>query len=91
MSALVSNVNSRVEFKGIAGVSTDPTISIGASSCVKQFFWILAAILNVKLDFLEQWLKERRLIAYKYSKELSGIDDLVTPNEISSVYCVYNQ
>jgi dTDP-4-amino-4,6-dideoxygalactose transaminase len=38
-----------------------------------------AAILNVKMDFVEAWINERNQIAEYYNKHLKGIDGLITP------------
>jgi len=38
-----------------------------------------AAILNVKLRYLTKWLKNRRIIAQKYNKNLAGIKEIKLP------------
>ncbi len=40
---------------------------------------IQAAILNVKLDFLDTWNEKRRQAAYRYSEALTGIEEIRTP------------
>jgi dTDP-4-amino-4,6-dideoxygalactose transaminase len=49
-----------------------------------------AAILEVKLRHLEQWLERRRAIAARYRAELSGVGDLVLPVEASGARHVYH-
>ena len=51
-----------------------------------------AAILLVKLKYLDKWNKERQKIAEVYNKELAGIGDIVTPYvqpNVSHVYHLY--
>lgn len=51
---------------------------------------IQAAILHAKLPYLPQWNEQRREIANSYSRELAGIDGLVTPCEPSWSRAVYH-
>jgi dTDP-4-amino-4,6-dideoxygalactose transaminase len=48
-----------------------------------------AAILNVKLNFIEKWSELRRSNAYLYNKKLQGLD-VITPEEIDDVRAVYH-
>ena len=48
-----------------------------------------AAILGVKLKYLEEWSELRRKNAYLYNEYLKGTD-LVTPTEIDNVKAVYH-
>ncbi len=51
-----------------------------------------AAILLIKLKYLDKWNKERQKIAEIYNKELAGIGDIVTPYvqpNVSHVYHLY--
>jgi dTDP-4-amino-4,6-dideoxygalactose transaminase len=51
-----------------------------------------AAILLVKLKYLDKWNKERQKIAEIYNKELAGVGDIVTPYvqpNVSHVYHLY--
>ena len=50
---------------------------------------IQAAILSVKLNYLAQWTKERRKIAYRYN-ELLNDTDLILPKELTDTKCVYH-
>ena len=47
---------------------------------------IQAAILSVKLKYLEDWNNNRRKIAKKYNKNLTGIGDIILPTYKS--YCI---
>jgi dTDP-4-amino-4,6-dideoxygalactose transaminase len=49
-----------------------------------------AAILNVKLRYLERWTEGRRKNAYGYNALLKGIPDVVTPDELADVRAVYH-
>lgn len=40
---------------------------------------IQGAILNVKLKYLPEWTKKRQEIAMEYSKQLSNVEEIVTP------------
>jgi dTDP-4-amino-4,6-dideoxygalactose transaminase len=50
---------------------------------------IQAAILSVKLRYLEQWTESRRLNAYRYNTALTH-GDVVTPSELPDVRAVYH-
>ncbi len=54
---------------------------------------IQAAVLNVKLKYIDKWTNSRRVIAQKYSEKLSTISpELITPfcpNYIKAVYHLY--
>ena len=46
----------------------------------KRLDELQAAFLNVKLQYLNEWTKERQKIASEYDKRLNGIGDLILPN-----------
>jgi dTDP-4-amino-4,6-dideoxygalactose transaminase len=48
-----------------------------------------AAILGIKLRYLDDWTERRRAIAWRYNEALAGLD-LVTPIEIDDVRAVYH-
>jgi dTDP-4-amino-4,6-dideoxygalactose transaminase len=48
-----------------------------------------AAILSIKLKYLDAWSKMRRKNAYLYNEYLDGLD-LITPREIDDVKAVYH-
>ncbi len=52
---------------------------------------IQAAILNVKLPYIDEWNKKRRENAYRYNKLFENCEDIVIPSELSDTYCVYHQ
>ena len=52
---------------------------------------IHAAILNVKLPYIDEWNSKRRENAYRYNKLFENCEDVVTPAELSDTYCVYHQ
>jgi dTDP-4-amino-4,6-dideoxygalactose transaminase len=49
-----------------------------------------AAVLNVKLKYLEKWNEERRVLASKYLEQLEGVGDLVLPLSDKEAYHVYH-
>ncbi len=52
---------------------------------------IQAAILQVKLPYLDSWNQQRRDLAAHYEKFLSGITAVVPPQELAGGRCVWNQ
>ncbi|NEP05396.1 MAG: DegT/DnrJ/EryC1/StrS family aminotransferase [Okeania sp. SIO4D6] len=52
---------------------------------------IQAAILQVKLRYLDSWNEQRRDLANRYFEFLSGINAVVPPQELASSRCVWNQ
>ncbi len=53
---------------------------------------IQAAILNIKLPFLDEWTCNRQKLASIYNQELSSLGDIVTPfkaNHVDHVYHLY--
>lgn len=52
---------------------------------------IQAAILQVKLPYLDSWNQQRRALANHYYKFLSGITTVVPPQELFGGRCVWNQ
>lgn len=50
-----------------------------------------AAVLSVKLDYLDQWNAGRERIAERYNRELAGIDDLTLPKTGANRTHVYHQ
>ncbi len=51
---------------------------------------IQAAILSVKLKYLQQWTKSRQKVAKSYLNKLEGIDGIVLPNINSNVEHVWH-
>ncbi len=49
-----------------------------------------AAILNVKLNYLDDWNEDRRQNAYYYNKLLNGIDKIITPKEMDYGKHIYH-
>ncbi|NES66489.1 MAG: DegT/DnrJ/EryC1/StrS family aminotransferase [Okeania sp. SIO2D1] len=52
---------------------------------------IQAAILQVKLRYLDSWNEQRRDLADRYLEFLSGINAVVPPQELTGSRCVWNQ
>jgi len=49
-----------------------------------------AAVLNVKMKYLERWTEQRRTNVQRYNAGLSGIDQVRTPRELDDVIHVYH-
>ncbi len=49
-----------------------------------------AAILNVKLNYLDDWNEDRRQIAYYYNALLNGIEKIITPKEMEYGKHIYH-
>jgi len=61
---------------------------IGVNSRLDE---IQAAILRVKLNYLNDWNTKRREHAYFYNELFAECSDIQTPKEIDDAYCVYHQ
>ena len=61
---------------------------IGVNSRLDE---IQAAILNVKLHYINEWTEKRREHAYYYNELLKDYSDIITPTELDNTYCVYHQ
>ena len=61
---------------------------IGVNSRLDE---IQAAILRVKLLYIERWNRARREHAKLYNELFSKCDLIETPKELDSTYCVYHQ
>lgn len=51
---------------------------------------IQAGVLKAKLKHLDEWNKKRRDIANKYKENLSGIGDIILPDELSHNEAIYH-
>jgi len=49
-----------------------------------------AAVLNVKMKYIEEWTEKRRLNAYRYNQRLSEIDSVIIPSVLDGVRHVYH-
>lgn len=52
---------------------------------------VTAAALNIKLDYNAEWLAQRREVARRYVERLSGVDDLILPDETPGAIHVYHK
>lgn len=51
---------------------------------------IQAAVLNVKMKYIDEWTRRRREIAAFYNDALADVDGIETPRESSWAECVYH-
>lgn len=49
-----------------------------------------AAVLNLKLNYLPAWTKERQILATLYLAHLQGVGDLILPQLADKATCVYH-
>ncbi len=61
---------------------------IGVNSRLDE---IQAAILRIKLNYIDEWNEKRRANAYKYNKLFAQYPEVQTPKELDDTYCVYHQ
>jgi dTDP-4-amino-4,6-dideoxygalactose transaminase len=52
---------------------------------------VQAAILQIKLRYLDRWNEQRRIVAERYHQLLQPISGIILPQEISGGYMVWNQ
>ena len=61
---------------------------IGVNSRLDE---VQAAILRVKLNYIDEWNTKRREHAALYNELLKDCKDIETPKELDNTYCVYHQ
>lgn len=61
---------------------------IGVNSRLDE---VQAAVLRVKLPYIDEWNQKRRENAYRYNELFAQYPEIETPKEIENSYCVYHQ
>lgn len=61
---------------------------IGVNSRLDE---VQAAILRVKLNYIDEWNKQRRAHAKFYNELFAKYPEIETPKELDNTYCVYHQ
>lgn len=61
---------------------------IGVNSRLDE---IQAAVLRVKMNYIDGWNDSRRKIAQKYNELFKDCADVQTPKELADTHCVYHQ
>ena len=61
---------------------------IGVNSRLDE---IQAAILRVKLPYIDEWNAKRKANAYRYNELLKDVKEVVVPRELDGAKCVYHQ
>lgn len=61
---------------------------IGVNSRLDE---VQAAILRVKLPYIDEWNAKRRENAYRYNELFANCAEIETPVELDNTYCVYHQ
>ena len=61
---------------------------IGVNSRLDE---VQAAILRVKLNYINEWNEARRAHAKTYNELFANCEDVQTPTELDDTYCVYHQ
>ncbi len=61
---------------------------IGVNSRLDE---IQAAILRVKMNYINEWNDKRRKNAYFYNELFAGCAEIQTPKELADTHCVYHQ
>lgn len=61
---------------------------IGVNSRLDE---IQAAILRVKMRYINEWTEKRRENAYRYNELFKNYPEVETPKELDNTYCVYHQ
>lgn len=49
-----------------------------------------AAVINVKMKYIQEWTEKRRLNAQRYYERLNGMDEVITPTESDGAKHVYH-
>lgn len=61
---------------------------IGVNSRLDE---VQAAILRVKMNYINEWNEKRRKNAYRYNELFAQYPEIETPKELDDTYCVYHQ
>ena len=84
-----SNLADRLRILTIHGQQTRYYFSvIGTNSRLDT---IQAAILNVKLKYIDEEIEKRRMLAQRYLRAFEGVKELTLPRESKNAYHTYNQ
>lgn len=85
------NENLAQKIRQIANHGQTATYHHEIVGCNSRLDAIQAAVLNVKLKYLDDYIDKRRVTAEKYKDELSGISEIILPFEAPYSHHIFHQ